>query len=59
MRIKSSTRMEKLRQTRPITVTNGKETKSHPAVKDQDGMDLGDDKLVWKTLTGKEESESE
>ena len=55
MRIKSSTRMEKLRQTRPTTVT--KETKNHPAAKDQDGMKLGDDKLVW--MTPKDESESE
>ena len=43
--------MEKLGQTRPTTVT--KETKNHPAAKDQDGMKLGDDKLVWITPTGK------
>ena len=44
--------MEILRQTRPTTVT--KETKNHLATKNQDGMKLGDDKL----MTPKDESES-
>ena len=36
--------MEKLRQTRPTTVT--KETKSHLAAKNQDDMEPGDDNLM-------------
>ena len=44
--------MEKLKQIRPTTVT--KETKNHLATRNEDGMKLGDNKL----MTPKDESES-